>query len=466
MDENGRGLLRVTHSGLILIGIGLAALFWVLESAIHVVIFREETFCHQVFSPAPHEVWMRFMVVGMFIGFGIYGQFIVNARRKAEEAVTRAYSELHQIFETSADGMRVVDRDFNVQRANETFSRLSGMTREEALEKKCYEVFAGPLCHTAGCPLTRILEGEERVELDTMKKRTDGTIVPCIVTATPFREPGGRLLGIVEDFKDITERKRAEEALRRQAEELRRSNADLENFAYVASHDLKEPLRAVSGYLQLLERRHKAQLEPKARDFVDRAVKAAGRMDSLINDLLSYSRLSRQSKPPAPTDCNEVLVQVLENLETSIRDNGSTVRSSHLPTVVADRPQLVQLFQNLIANAIKFHGDAPPEVSVNAEQRDNEWVFSVRDNGIGMEMEYADRIFDVFQRLHSTSAYPGTGIGLAVCRKVVERHGGRIWVESEPGKGSVFHFTIPNSLSDLCRHLGPSEGEVTCMPKT
>ena len=204
---------------LVWISVALGVLFWILESAIHVFIFRDSGLSQQLFRPELHEIWMRLFVVAMFIAFGIYAQIIIAYRRRAEEATKLAYAELDQIFRTAADGMRVVDRDFNVLRVNETFEKLTGITAAEAVGKKCYEVFRGPVCHTPSCPLSLIVGGEEHVQYDADKVRPDGSAVPCIVTATPFRGPNGDLIGIVEDFKEISERKEAEEALLRAKED-------------------------------------------------------------------------------------------------------------------------------------------------------------------------------------------------------------------------------------------------------
>jgi PAS domain S-box-containing protein len=213
MNEKRNKNACLSHTGFILIGVGLGAVFWLLEAAVHVLVFCDVGFFEQVFRPEPHEVWMRLTIVAMFIGFGIYSQWIVTGRRRAERAAIHANTELTQIFDTAADAMRVVDRDFNIIRVNETFAALSGMTKEEAIGKKCYEIFWGPLCHTKHCPLTRILGNVDCVECDSEKVRKDGVKIPCIVTATPFRGPDGELLGIVEDFKDISERKKSEQAL-------------------------------------------------------------------------------------------------------------------------------------------------------------------------------------------------------------------------------------------------------------
>lgn len=239
-------------------------------------------------------------------------------------------------------------------------------------------------------------------------------------------------------------RKRAEEALAQKAQELARSNADLEHFAYVASHDLQEPLRMVRSYLQLLERRYKEQLDADAREFIAYAVDGATRMQNLISALLSYSRVGTRGKPFEPTDCSMVLERVLDNLKVAIEESNAVVTHDPLPTVMADNVQLAQVFQNLIGNAVKFHGERPPAVHVGAQRGKGEWIFSVRDNGIGIDPQHFERIFLIFQRLHSQDEYPGAGIGLAVCKKIVERHGGRIWVESQPGAGSTFYFTIPD----------------------
>jgi PAS domain S-box-containing protein len=242
---------------------------------------------------------------------------------------------------------------------------------------------------------------------------------------------------------DITERKQAEEVLERERAELARSNAELEQFAYVASHDLQEPLRMVSSYMQLLERRYKGRLDQDADDFIGFAVDGAERMQHLINDLLAYSRVGTRGKPFEPISCNNVLELALDNLQLAIQDNKASVTHDPLPEVTGDEAQLVQLFQNLIANAVKFHREEKPQVHIGVQEGKKEWVFSVRDNGIGIDPQYAERIFVIFQRLHSRTQFQGTGIGLAICKKIVQRHGGRIWVESQPGKGATFFFTLP-----------------------
>jgi signal transduction histidine kinase len=249
--------------------------------------------------------------------------------------------------------------------------------------------------------------------------------------------------------REITERQRAEKGLKETLGELARSNAELEQFAYIASHDLQEPLRMVSSYVQLLARRYQGKLDTDADEFIGFAVDGAKRMQGLINDLLTYSRVGTKGKPFETTDCNRVLSEALLNLSAATEESGAVITNDNLPTVMADKTQMVQLIQNLVANAIKFHNEDHPCIHVSSEQKNGTWVFSVSDNGIGIDSEYYDRIFAIFQRLHGKSEYPGTGIGLSVCKRIVERHGGRIWVDSEFGKGSRFYFTMPVTESSF-----------------
>jgi light-regulated signal transduction histidine kinase (bacteriophytochrome) len=272
---------------------------------------------------------------------------------------------------------------------------------------------------------------------ETLRRAKEDLEIKVAERTNDLREANARLA------VELDERRRAEQALSRYAADLARSNAELEQFAYVASHDLQEPLRMVASFTQLLARRYRGKLGQDADEFIGFAVDGATRMRSLLDDLLAYSRVGTRGKPLAPTDMNAVLEDALNNLTNSIAESGAAITRESLPTVPGDRVQLVQLFQNLLANAIKFHGNGAPQIHVSAGKQDSQWIFGVRDNGIGIAPEQQERIFMIFQRLHHRSEYPGTGIGLAICKKIVERHGGRIWVESRPQEGATFYFSIP-----------------------
>lgn len=273
--------------------------------------------------------------------------------------------------------------------------------------------------------------------------RADGALRWIAHTCQPVFDEDGRYLGVRGSNRDITERKRAEEELRLTSEELARSNAELEQFAYVASHDLQEPLRMISSYVQLLGSRYSGKLDKDADDFIHYASDGAARMQKLINDLLSYSRVGTRGKAFEAVSLELALSQALDNLKVTVKDSGAVITHDPLPSVHGDVGQLTQVFQNLIDNAIKFRGKASPQIHISVQMKGRECTCSVRDNGIGIDPEYGDRVFVLFQRLHTRREYPGTGIGLAICKRIVERHGGRIWLESKLGEGSTFCFSLP-----------------------
>ncbi len=224
---------------------------------------------------------------------------------------------------------------------------------------------------------------------------------------------------------------------------LKRSNSELEQFAYVASHDLQEPLRMISSFLQLLQMRYSGQLDSDADEFINFAVEGAKRMQNLIQDLLAYSRVTTKGNEFKDIKMEEALEQALVNLKMSIEENNANITHDPLPIITADYSQMIQLLQNLIGNSIKYRSDKIPEIHISAQEKDNDWIFSVEDNGIGIDPQYSDQVFQIFKRLHTNEEYKGTGIGLAITKRIIERHSGRIWVESELGKGSKFYFTIP-----------------------
>jgi len=272
-------------------------------------------------------------------------------------------------------------------------------------------------------------------------RRKNGSDFPIEIMLSPLESAEGIL--VTAAIRDITARKAAEANLLEKVDELKRSNEELGQFAYIASHDLQEPLRMVASYTQLLARRYRGRLDADADEFIGYAVDGTQRMKRLIEDLLLYSRAVRLVSAAREFPCERALHVALSNLNAAIVESGAEVNSGTLPTVLAVESQIVQIFQNLIGNAIKYHGERAPKIHVSGVERDGEWLFSVADNGIGIQPEYFDRIFVIFQRLHGRGAYEGTGIGLAICKRILEQQGGRIWVESEPGRGSTFYFALP-----------------------
>jgi PAS domain S-box-containing protein len=331
-----------------------------------------------------------------------------------------------------------------ITRFNPAFEALTGRRADEVIGKSL-EILFPPALVTSSMELVKQTIGGGRWEaVEIAILQLDGSTRTLLWnSATVFAVDGKTPAAIIAQGQDVTERKRAEEALKKTAADLERSNKELEQFAAVASHDLQEPLRMISSYTQLLAERYEGQLDDKAKKYIAYAVDGAIRMQTLINDLLAYSRVGGQGQPLEPTDSHSVLGEAIRNLAVLIEEKKAIITNDDLPMVRADAEQFVLLFQNLLANAIKFRGKDPPRVHVSAQDHGREWVFAVKDNGIGIEPQHAERVFVIFQRLHTREEYSGTGIGLAVCKKIIERHGGKIWFESEPGNGTTFFFTLP-----------------------
>ncbi len=396
----------------------------------------------------------------VFLGLAvvILGAFFVfirrdlDTRRRAEAAVRESDAKFRGVLDSAPDAMVVTDGGGSIQMVNSRAVTLFGYSREDfsgralgslLLERRVAdEAEPGTGEETPrGNDRSSALFQSLAAKFDGVRK--DGGLFPVEMSRSPLEVGGQQLL--ISAIRDRTEQERAEEELSKYSLDLARSNAELERFAYVASHDLQEPLRMVSSYTQLLSRRYKGKLDANADEFIAYAVDGANRMQKLINDLLALSRVGTQARPSEPVDTGATLQRVLSDMQGTIEAAGATISApEHLPTVLADGTQVGQLFQNLIGNALKFHGAEPPRVEIQAARGENDfWRFSFKDNGIGIETQYFERIFVIFQRLHGKENYPGTGIGLAICKKIVERHGGQLWVESQPGHGASFFFTLP-----------------------
>ena len=386
----------------------------------------------------------------------------VTSDRQTVEALSLDRYLADTLMDTIPDHIYFKDkasRFIRINRAMATVFRLKDPA--EAIGRTDSDFFAPEHAQRALADEQEILRtGAPLVGREEREVWPDGTATWVSTTKQCLRDRSGETIGTFGISRDITARKQAEEALALKAQELARSNTELEQFAYVASHDLQEPLRMIASYTQLLARRYKDKLDQDAQEFIAYAVGGALRMQVLINDLLTYSRVGTRGKAFAPTDCGQMLKRALDNLKIALEESRAVVTQDPLPTIMGDPTQLTQLFQNLIANAIKFRGANDPTVSVSAERKEGaapgsppespaEWVFRVSDNGIGIEPQYFEKIFVIFQRLHTRQEYPGTGIGLALCKKIVERHGGRIWIESESGRGSTFFFALPETRGGL-----------------
>jgi PAS domain S-box-containing protein len=364
----------------------------------------------------------------------------ITERKRAEEEL-----QIKEIFfESAITANSTSDAQGIINQCNPAFLKLWGYdSKEEAIGNSVGSFFVNEA--DAG-PVLQALATTGRWEGEFLARRKDGSTFISRGYAAALRDGQGEVIGYQSANLDVTAQRTAEQGLQRALADLERSNRELEQFAYVASHDLQEPLRMISSYTQLLARRYKDKLDQDAEEFIGFAVDGANRMQRLINDLLAYSRVTTRGKPPEPTDSHAALGEAIKNLAATIDETGAIVTNDDLPTVRADHSQLVRLLQNLIGNAIKFCDDGPRvHVSARRDEENGSWVFSVRDNGIGIDPDYHERIFVIFQHLHPKGRYQGTGIGLAVCKRIVERHGGRIWLESSEGQGSTFHFTLERS---------------------
>lgn len=362
-----------------------------------------------------------------------------------EESVRQSEEYFRLVTENSMDIITILEKDGTMRYESPSVERTLGFQREELTGANVFEFVHPDDKEEAMKIFSQAIENPGlSLSLEVRFKHKDGSWRILEVMGKNLLD-NPAVAGIVVNSRDINKRKQSQEDLMQLAEELKRSNTDLQQFAYAASHDLQEPLRVVAGFVKLLGKRYKDKLDTKAEEFIDNAISGVKRMEILIKDLLAYSQIGTKGNAFKLTDCSFTLGNALANLQAAIEENKAEVTYDRLPTLMADATQLGSLFQNLISNAIKFRGNKKPKVHVSACLKENEWVFSVQDNGIGIDPKDAERIFIIFQRLHSREEYSGTGIGLAVCKRIVERHGGRIWVESQPGRGSTFYFTLINT---------------------
>ncbi|MBI5394542.1 MAG: PAS domain S-box protein [Verrucomicrobia bacterium] len=368
---------------------------------------------------------------------------IRRLNRKLADRSLRMH-EMATIVESSDDAIMGHTLDGHIMTWNAGAEKLFGYS---ALEMKGRALAALAAPERAGemhGALERIRAGAEVARLETVWLRRDGGPVDVWLTVSPTRNPAGAVTGAATIARDVSGRKRTEESLARQARELAGYSTEMEQVAYATAHDLQEPLRMVGSYTQLLAERYRGRLDKEADEFIAYAVEGAKRMQEQLNDMLVFSRIGRSQKPFELVDCEAVVRAAVSGLKAVIQESGAEIARGPLPVVMGDVKQLAQVFEQLLGNALKFRrAEEPPRISIQAGLNGKEWLFAVRDNGIGIEPQYLERMFTLFCRLHPRGKYPGTGMGLAICKKIVERHGGRICAESEPGKGSTFCFTLP-----------------------
>jgi PAS domain S-box-containing protein len=349
------------------------------------------------------------------------------------------------LLEAAPDAMVVVNEAGVIVLVNVQAERQFGYRRDELVGHKVMTIipegFAERLIADATRSTTEALAQQIGMGIELSGRRKDGTEFPIEIMLSPLESAEGIL--VTAAIRNISARRKAEQELAVANQVLEESNLELKQFAYIASHDLQSPLRSITGFIQLLQQEYEGKLDEQAQDWIRRTVLAVARMQTLIRDLLSYSRVDARSGPFTQVPFLDIVNDALTLLESSVHDSGGQVICGKLPIVMGDRSQLVQLMQNLISNGFSYRSDKPPRIDISAKRSGKDWIFSVRDNGIGIDPKHYEQIFEIFKRLHNQKDHPGTGIGLAVCRRVVKRHGGKIWVESEPGHGSTFHFTIP-----------------------
>jgi PAS domain S-box-containing protein len=432
-------------------------MFWVIDGLVDYYKFREhlrflifqapenalDSILINVSSP---DLFARTAFVMSCLAGGILVSRLLRRQLESAAALEASEARYRRLHQTMRDAFVQMDMTGRIVDANDAFQQMLGHEKKALLSMKeadltppRWRASIAKIVSEQVLPLGR----SEVFEKEYL--RADGSRFPAELRTFLITDDSGNPIGMWSIVRDVTQRKQAEMEREAAIKALKRSNEDLKQFAYVASHDLQEPLRMVASYTQLLAERYEDQLDQKAHKFIHYAVDGAQRMQILIRDLLAFSRVETRAQAFKPLDSHHVLCGAMANLKTLINETGALVTSGDLPIVQADESQLTQLFQNLISNGIKFRQPSTtPSIHISAQRVENRWRLAVQDNGIGIDSKYKERVFVIFQRLHTRDEYPGTGIGLAICKRIVHRHGGRIWFESSPGKGTTFYFTLPS----------------------
>ncbi len=440
-------------SGALLFGL----LFWVIDGLVDYYKFREhlrflifespesvmDSIILKVSSP---DLFARTAFICTCLAGGLLVSKLLRRQLESEVALRQSEARYRRLHETMRDAFVQVDMSGRIVDSNHAYQEMTGYAEEKLRGMQVADLIPSQW-HTAEKDIVRtqvIPKGRSEV-YENEYVHAHGNVFPVELRTFLIQDDEQQPMGMWSIVRDITHRKQLEREREETMAALARSNEDLKQFAYVASHDLQEPLRMVASYTQLLADRYSDQLDEKAHKFIAYAVDGASRMQALILDLLAFSRVETRAQPLKPIDAQSAVEAAMVNLQAVIDETGSLVTTDDLPRIRADESQLVMLFQNLINNGIKFqNGRHPPHIHVSAQPDNGGWCFSVLDNGIGIDAKYKEKVFLIFQRLHTRDEYPGTGIGLALCKRIVNRHGGRIWFESSPGQGTTFFFTIPD----------------------
>ena len=444
LKEPKKKLSYVRNNISIILSLVLSGFYLLLEGLLDTYIFHITEFIFQdLFTIDPHEIYMRLIPIGLILFTGIFSQYLINAQRKAEDKLKETEHDLMERVKelTCLYGISDLAENPDIS-TGELIQGVLGLIPPawQFPEITCARITLNNIEYKT--ENFKITEWKLSSRVNISKKVME--IEVYYLEDKPFLEEERSLIkDIGNRLKGDIDRKEAEQELLRTLENIKFLNQELQQFAYVASHDLQEPLRMVISFTQLLAKKYEDKLDDDAKDYINYAVDGARRMQTLINDLLSYSRITTHEESFKIINIENVLEDIILNLQIKIKETSAKITYGEMPSLFADRTQLMQLFQNLIVNALRFRRKEPPQVHISVQQTSNEWIFSVKDNGIGIDQRFFKKIFIIFQRLHTRAEYPGSGIGLAICKRIVDRLNGRIWIESEVGKGSTFKFTIP-----------------------